>query len=292
MIVNAANLLTLTTGFSAIFNKGLREAKPQWQNVATLVPSSTKSQEYGFLGSFVTIEEWIDERHATAMKQHGYTIKNKRFAGTVDVKRDDIDDDQFGVYRPLMEELGLAVAIHPDRLVFGLMKGGQTGLCYDGLPFFSASHPVGNGVVSNLTAGAQPMWIVMDTTRALKPFIYQERKKFQLVIKNAETDDTVFNQGIFRYGVDGRCNVGYGFWQMAHACTDVLDADAFKAVRARMVALKSDTGNPLYIKPNLIVVGPSNQSAAEEIFLASQNASGATNTLYKAVEVLVSPFLD
>ncbi|MEO5327268.1 MAG: Mu-like prophage major head subunit gpT family protein [Magnetococcus sp. THC-1_WYH] len=292
MKINQGNLLTLTTGFNGIFNKGMREAKPQWQTVATQVASNTKTQEYGFLGSFVEIMEWVDERHATALKQHGYTLTNKAFAGTVDVRREDIEDDQFGVYSPLLEELGRAVSIFPDRLVFGLLRNGTTGLCYDGQPFFSASHPVGKGVVSNLTAGVKPLWIMMDTTRALKPLIYQKRKEFKLVVKNAETDDSVFDRAIYRYGVDGRCNAGYGFWQMAHACTDTLDADAVKTVRAQMTALKGDTGDPLYIQPDLIVVGPSNQSAAEEIFLADRNAAGATNTLYKAVKVQVSPFLD
>ncbi|MBF0604594.1 MAG: Mu-like prophage major head subunit gpT family protein [Nitrospirae bacterium] len=292
MKVNQSNLLTLTTGFNGIFNKGMREAKPQWQTVATQVASNTKTQEYGFLGSFVEIMEWVDERHATALKQHGYTLTNKTFAGTVDVRREDIEDDQFGVYSPLLEELGRAVSIFPDRLVFGLLRDGTTGLCYDSQPFFSASHPVGKGVVSNLTAGVKPLWIMMDTTRALKPLIYQKRKEFKLVVKNAETDDSVFDHGIYRYGVDGRCNAGYGFWQMAHACTDTLDADAVKTVRAQMTALKGDTGDPLYVQPDLIVVGPSNQSAAEEIFLADRNAAGATNTLYKAVKILVSPFLD
>lgn len=149
------------------------------------VASNTKSQEYGFLGSFVEIEEWVDERHATAIKQHGYALKNKNFAGTVDVRREDIDDDQFGMYSPLLEELGRAVSIFPDRLVFGLLKDGAAGLCYDGLPFFSAVHPVGRGVASNLTSGIKPQWIMMDTTRVLKPLIYQKRKEFQLVVKNA-----------------------------------------------------------------------------------------------------------
>ncbi|MBF0422778.1 MAG: Mu-like prophage major head subunit gpT family protein [Magnetococcales bacterium] len=292
MIVNTASLVTLTTAFSAMFNKGLRDAKPQWQSIATMVQSSSASQEYGILGHFAQIEEWIDERHTVAMKQHGYTIRNKMFAGTVEVRRTDIEDDQYGIYSPLMEELGRASAIHPDKLVFGLLKDGTSGKCYDGLPFFSASHPTGKTTASNLTTGAKPMWFLMDTSRALKPMIYQRRKDYQLVVKNQETDDSVFDRGVYKYGVDGRCNVGYGFWQMAHACSDTLDKDAVNEIRTAMQSLKNDTGDPLYIQPDTIVVGPSNQAAAEELFLANYNAAGATNILYKAMTILVSPMLE
>lgn len=58
-------------------------------------------------------------------------------------------------------------------------------------------------------------WYLLCTKRALKPIIYQERKKIQFVNLTNETDENVFYKNKYLYGADGRNNTGYGFWQMA-----------------------------------------------------------------------------
>ena len=39
---------------------------------------------------------------------NGYEIENNPFESTVNVPRDDIEDDEYGVYGPLMEQMGNA----------------------------------------------------------------------------------------------------------------------------------------------------------------------------------------
>ena len=58
-------------------------------------------------------------------------------------------------------------------------------------------------------------WFLLDTSRPIKPLIYQQRKKAKFVSKTAETDDNVFMSKKFIYGADSRGNAGFGFWQMA-----------------------------------------------------------------------------
>ena len=65
-------------------------------------------------------------------------------------------------------------------------------------------------------AGKDKAWFLLDTSRSLKPLIFQERKPPKFVSKTDETDDNVFMDKKFLYGADSRCNVGYGFWQMAY----------------------------------------------------------------------------
>jgi len=60
-------------------------------------------------------------------------------------------------------------------------------------------------------------WFLLDTSRALKPFIVQMRKRPQLVRKDKVTDDNVFFFKKLLYGVDYRGNAGYGLWQLAAA---------------------------------------------------------------------------
>ncbi|CAH8249002.1 Mu-like prophage major head subunit gpT family protein [Paenibacillus melissococcoides] len=62
-------------------------------------------------------------------------------------------------------------------------------------------------------------WFLLCTTKPLKPLIYQERKAARFVAMDRDTDENVFMRKQFLYGVDGRSNAGYGFWQMAYGST-------------------------------------------------------------------------
>ncbi len=297
MIINKTNLAALFTGYKAAFNQGFRSAETYWDKVATPVPSSTKSNTYGWLGQFPKLREWAGDRAVKNLAAHGYSIVNKDFEGTVAVPRSDIEDDEYGVFRPLFEEMGFAAATHPDELVFGLLAAGFSTPCYDGQYFFDTDHPVGNeetGVtsVSNMQSGAGNPWFLLDTRRPLKPLIFQKRRDYALQAFTSPDDEHVFKRNEFLYGVDARVNVGFGFWQQAFGSKATLDATNFNAAFEAMMAFKSDEGRPLGIKPSLLVVGPSNRAEAFEVVKAERNASGATNINRNAVDVLVVPWLD
>ncbi|EGK71980.1 Mu-like prophage FluMu major head subunit [Methyloversatilis universalis FAM5] len=289
--VDANVLRNLFTGFKAAFKKGFDGVAPQWDQIATRVPSTTSQEDYAWLGDMPAIREWVGDRVVRGLAESGYTIKNKSYELTVGVKRDKIEDDQYGIYTPLMQDMGQRVRQFPDKLVFGLLKDGFTTLCYDGQYFFDNDHPVGQGVVSNVQAGAGNPWFLLDTRHSLKPLIYQERKPFEFIPMVKPDDEMVFTRAEYRYGTDGRCNVGYGFWQMAFASKAALDATNFNAGYAAMGAFKDEAGEPLGVLPNLLVCGPSNREAALTVVKAERNANGATNINRDVVDVLVVPWL-
>ena len=70
-------------------------------------------------------------------------------------------------------------------------------------------------VVPELAANPE-QWFLLCTKRPVKPFIFQSRRKPQLVAKDRPNDDNVFWEKEFVYGVDARCNAGYGLWQLAY----------------------------------------------------------------------------
>jgi len=296
LIVNAGNLAILNRAFKAAFQKGFEGVSPLWSKVATLVPSTTGTEDYGWLGQIPGMREWIGDRHIHNLKQHDYSVKNKTFELTVGVPRESIEDDQYGVYAPMMEMLGQSANQHPDELIFALLAAGFATPCYDGQYFFDTDHPViqADGAkvsVSNMQAGGGNPWFLLDTRRPLKPLILQQRKKPEFVNKDQSTDDNVFNRKEYVYGVDDRKNVGFGFWQMAFGSKAALDATNFDAAMAATGAFKGDHGKPLGVMPNLLVVGPSNRAAAKALIEAEQLAGGGSNTNFKAVEVLVVPWL-
>ena len=296
MIINKANLSILHTGYKAAFANAFAAAAIDYDQLVLEVKSGTAIETYGWLGATTRFREWIGDRVVQNLGLHDYSIKNKSFENTVGVPREAIEDDQYGVYSPLMAQLGQDAKEHPAELVYALLQAGFTGKCYDGQYFFDTDHPVigANGQetsVSNFQGGSGTAWYLLDTTRMIRPLILQKRKPYNFVAKTAETDDNVFDRKEYVWGVDARLNVGYGLWQLAYASKQTLDAANFGAAYAAMQSMKGDNGRPLGIRPKLLVVPPSLREKALEVVKAERNAAGATNINRDVVDVLVTPWL-
>lgn len=296
MLINRSNLTSLFVAFQTAFNDAFAGAPLDYQQLTLTVPSTTAENEYGWLGQTTTFREWLGDRVIQNIKEHGFSIKNKSFENTVGVPREKIEDDQYGIYTPLMAQLGQDAAQHPAQLVYALLKAGFSTACYDGQYFFDTDHPVldANGEeqsVSNFGGGSGTPWFLIDTSRVIKPLILQQRKPYNFVSLNKEDDENVFMRKEYVYGVDARLNVGFGLWQLAYASKQTLDATNFNAAFAAMSGMKGDNGRPLGIRPKLLVVPPSLRAAALEVVKAERTAAGATNINRDVVDVLVTPWL-
>jgi phage major head subunit gpT-like protein len=296
MIINSANLAALFTGFKLVFNKAFEGSRSDYEKLAMVVPSTTSQEVYAWLGMTTRFREWIGDRVIQNLKTHNFTIRNKPYEDTVGVKRSDIEDDQYGVYNPLVAQLGQDAKTHPDELVFALLAAGFASPCYDGQYFFDTDHPVigENGAVtsvSNMQAGSATPWFLFDTSRMIKPLIFQKRKDYKFAALNKDTDPNVFMRDEYLFGVDSRCNVGYGLWQLAFGSKATLNATNYGLARAALMGMKGDNGKPLGIRPTLLVVPPTLEAAALEVVKAERGASGATNVYRDTAEVLVTPWL-
>lgn len=296
LVINRANITILNQAFNGLFKNGLQSVTPQWNKVATLVPSTTGEEKYAWLGKSTKFREWIGDRQMQNLKVHDYAIKNKDFENTVVVDRNDIADDKYGVYNIPMQGLGEDAALHPDELVFNMLKKGDSTLCYDGQYFFDTDHPVGPAgavtSVSNHQGGSSTGWYLLNVGRLLKPVLYQERQKYQFTALTSPDDPNVFHKKEFVYGSDGRSNVGFGLWQMAFFSKQTLDKAAYADARARMNSIKFDNGQPVNQGGQfLLVVPPSLEAAALELLNAERAANGSTNVYRGTAEIFNCPWL-
>ncbi len=62
-------------------------------------------------------------------------------------------------------------------------------------------------------------WYMLDTSKPIKPFIWQLRSEPKTTMKNKEEDDNVFLEDTYRYGVRARGAAGYGLYFLASKCT-------------------------------------------------------------------------
>ena len=271
------------------------------KKVATVITSNSKSNTYGWLGSFPQIREWIGDRVFQDAKNSSYVLDNKKHEATLNVERVDIEDDNIGIYSPMAKFMADEFDAFLNRSLVSLLKDGFSSPCYDGKNFFG-EHEVfakadGTGeasAVSNIlgapNANKNP-WFLLSLKGSLKPLIIQQRTKPEFEHITDTKNDTVFIKDQFIYGIRYRGSFGYGFWQQAVASQDNLTAANYEAARLKMMTFKRDGGDPLGIVPTHLVVGADNEVAARKIIEAQITNGGVSNTNYQTAELIVSPWL-
>jgi phage major head subunit gpT-like protein len=292
MLITPAALQAINVTFNSRFQDAYNAAIPQAAQLATVIPSMTKNNVYGWMLKIPRLREWVGDRVIQNIASQDYTLENKSYELTVGVDRDDIEDDQLGIYNMHIDTLGEQARMWPDDLIMQALIAGGSSLCFDGQFFFDTDHPtkIGDttitqsnfsastalsaanyftlranmrnfrgedgrklGVTPNLlvvppalektareilladsnASGATNVargtadllvlneltsdteWYLMDTRRALKPLIFQERKAPQMVMLTEVNSENVFQRKEFIYGVDARGAAGYGLWFLA-----------------------------------------------------------------------------
>lgn len=298
MLVNKTTLLAIFVSLKTTFLNAFGAAPSVWEKIAMKVPSTSSQNDYAWLSNFPKMREWVGDKVVKSLEGFKYTLANKSFEATVGVRRNDIEDDNLGIYAPQAQMAGHSARQWPDELVMDLVNAGFTANCYDGQYFFDTDHAVAGASVSNkgtaaLSAATQaaaiasygagrtamrkfkddegrPLnitpnvllvppalehvalalvnndrladgkanpykgtaevvvdarltsdtaWFLLDTTKPVKPFIFQERRAPVFVEQTGEDNDDVFMRGEFKFGAESRGNAGYGLWQLAYGST-------------------------------------------------------------------------
>lgn len=304
LIVNKDALNNIFTSLKTTFNNAFDAAPSVWDKIAMKVTSTTASNDYKWLSKFPKMRRWIGEKHVKSLEAFKYVVVNEDFEATVEVERNDIEDDNLGIYAPAAQGAGESSKQLPDEIIFELVNGGFTGLCFDGQYFFDVDHPVRNpatglaasvsnhGVAaltiatqaaamasigaartamrkfkddegrslnvipnvllvppaledianalntadrfedgkSNLYKGmftvivdgrltSDTAWFLLDTTKSVKPFVYQERKAPVFVSQTDMNANDVFNRKVYKFGAEARAAGGYAFWQLGYGST-------------------------------------------------------------------------
>jgi phage major head subunit gpT-like protein len=300
MLITPAAIAALQTSFSTRFRDAYSDS-PIWHDqLATVVPSSNRTNTYGWMQRLPRMREWLGPRILQNVSASSYTLANLPYELTVAVDRDDFEDANLGTYAPLMSEMGRQARKWPDELCRNaLQAGATTGIGFDGLSFFNVAHPIDpagvqsnlfaatpltpvnygdvreammsytgedglplgvmpdclivppqlerqareilnstiiadpggvNAGVSNVLQGSAKLlvvpelaneparWYLADTSKAIKPLIFQLRKAPELVAKTGPTEDNTFFDKQLIWGVSSRGAVGYGLFFLCSRC--------------------------------------------------------------------------
>jgi phage major head subunit gpT-like protein len=144
MQITQANLDALRVTFEKRFGEAYAAVQPALMPLATEVPSSTKANTYGWIAQQVQLRQWIGPRVAQNLSEHSYALANQTFEGTVELDREDLEDDNLGIFESqAIPQLAEAAAKHPDTQIASVLASNP--LAFDGLALFHASHPDFNG---------------------------------------------------------------------------------------------------------------------------------------------------
>ena len=126
------------------FDERVKASTPFYPQLCTIVDSDGADEAYGILGDMPGVREWLGDRQFKELRAGTFTIANKLWEDSLLIKKTDIADDRMKMYGPLMEDLGIEAAYHPDELFFTAMVNGESELCFDGQYFFDTDHSWGD----------------------------------------------------------------------------------------------------------------------------------------------------
>lgn len=260
MQITPAALTSINDDVSLAYNTMFWSAGSVYKRYSMVVPSTGRDNVYPRLNLISGLREWVGDRVSQSLSVAEFTIVNRMFEGTIAISRTDLADDHYAMLNQAARILGTDAGNFPDKLTATLLKAGHTTLTYDGQNFFDTSHPNPNtdgltqGTIANYTAGSSPTWFLFDTTKTLMPVIFQEREPFR--VKPLFIADSALSNLLneFQWGVDGRCNAGFGLWQLGYMSQATLNPANIIAAYTNMASIRRPDGTPMGVRPNMIVV--------------------------------------
>jgi phage major head subunit gpT-like protein len=118
------------------------------------IPSTTGTEAHLWISQIPGFIEWVGDRVAQTLAVNGLKVENKDYQQTVEIDRNKVEDDSYGVYSSVIENMGAEGADDAfwlDLLIESLIS---TDVWADGLPFFSATRKFGDYTCNNVVDGA------------------------------------------------------------------------------------------------------------------------------------------
>jgi len=156
MDINRANMNILTTGFQKSYQDAFAVKEKEYQaKLAPFVmevPGTTSTEEFPVLEQLGGLREWIGPRQIKNVASKKLTITARTFEDTVGIPVNAIHDDKYGLYTPIVGQMGAHAANFKADIVFDALVG--NGKWLDGANFFGTSRKYGKNTIGNYVTDA------------------------------------------------------------------------------------------------------------------------------------------
>lgn len=140
--VTASQLEAINQSFQAKFNKALGSVPAYFRKLCMECPSTAGENVYGWLAALPQLTKVQSEYIRKRLQLLGYRLTNETFGGIIEVPRESIEDDQFGMFGPTAAMWGERAAQVPDLELVQLLVNSfsaTAGKDYTGSAFFGAA---------------------------------------------------------------------------------------------------------------------------------------------------------
>lgn len=144
MAIDIASAQVKLRDLTAKFDNRVAAATPFYPTVCYDASSVRTSEKYGWIGNMPGMREWLGERQFSELRSANFVLENKHWESSLAIKKTDLADDNLGQYGPVLEQLGIEAAHHPDELWFSVLEQGESTACFDGQFFYDTDHVWGN----------------------------------------------------------------------------------------------------------------------------------------------------
>lgn len=150
MTLDTSSAVASLNSLTAKFDFTFKNTPVYYPNICTIAPSKRRGEDYGFLGKTKGVREWLGDRQFNKLRAGRFHLQNKTWEDSLEIEREDIEDDVLNLYGMAFDELAVEAAKHPDELVFDSLVNGGTNLTWDGQYFYDSDHAWGDsGTQSN-----------------------------------------------------------------------------------------------------------------------------------------------
>lgn len=150
----------LYTKYSQIFQQTVLATEIFWPKIAQLFNSTALTEQHIWLDRIPQLRQWNGDRIIQNASLRSYSLTNLPFELTEELDEFNVLDNKIDAFAPVVQMMGMQSKKWPDTLFFNKTTGaivlGGTTPTYDGVNFWSATHPynpdnVSLGTQSNLT---------------------------------------------------------------------------------------------------------------------------------------------
>jgi phage major head subunit gpT-like protein len=142
---------------ASIAYQSLYDATAIWSpQLSDTMPSASRQVTYGWMDRLPIMRKWIGNRAIANAITHQRTVTNDIFELTCQLLKQDVQDDQLGIFNYAVRSLAEQAKKWPDqRIADFIVNSAATVAGFDGVPQFSTAHPINGGDVAGGLSGTQ-----------------------------------------------------------------------------------------------------------------------------------------
>ena len=154
MDINRANLDALFNTYNTAWGQ-VFDTSPGYADIAFMVqdfPSTTASNFYAWLDKVPGFRKWVGDRVVNNVRSNKFEVLNEDFEDSIALSVNDIEDDQFGMYTPIIQMMAQSWFDMKRSQLIEVLTGNAT--TFTGKALVADDHAYGDYTIDNKATGA------------------------------------------------------------------------------------------------------------------------------------------